>query len=385
MHLNECFEKRSAFSAVECIAADWFVKTKTIFYIPDDAYAGYTYLSEDIDYRSQPPQTVGGAINARQQQHHHSPHQRRHHAFVEAKEMSGLHHHHHHHFYHHNFNRSIAMQTNNGGQKLSSHAANVTSTLTPPNVNYHTSFTHMPLGGSQQTMTVPYMHPELGVPIPPLELPWFFAALCFSFTLGGVMKFYWLPRWTKHGGGVVNGQYQRHWFPYRAFALILILIQGPCSFFADYVHMTNESLWHMVDRWLACTSMALHLGEIICIYRFTRPIIYALYVGCTAIAVINFLKSQHAQASLDTDAFIFWHNCWHCFPLTLIAVCWLENVLNRRFGEYYPFELQRGEKGGVLLSSIAIEQVKSEVSTPSKSAQSLRRSRRLAGKHPPGL
>lgn len=199
------------------------------------------------------------------------------------------------------------------------------------------------------------------------------------------MKFYWLPRWTKHGGGVVNGQYQRHWFPYRAFALILILIQGPCSFFADYVHMTNESLWHMVDRWLACTSMALHLGEIICIYRFTRPIIYALYVGCTAIAVINFLKSQHAQASLDTDAFIFWHNCWHCFPLTLIAVCWLENVLNRRFGEYYPFELQRGEKGGVLLSSIAIEQVKSEVSTPSKSAQSLRRSRRLAGKHPPGL
>ena len=173
------------------------------------------------------------------------------------------------------------------------------------------------------------------------------------------MMLYWVPRWTTHGGGCVNGKYQRHWFPHRKFALVLILLQGPCSFLADYVHMTNISLWHVVDRWIASADMTLKIGELICMYRFTRPGIFVLYFACTATAIICFLKSQQAQSALDTDDFIFWHNCWHCFPLTLIVVCWFENVLNRRWGEYCHFEddndgLKRGESGGVLLSSIAM-------------------------------
>lgn len=332
MHLNECFDKVSAFSVAECIASDWFVKTKTIFYIPEDAYAGYSYLYDESGRM--------GSDNFGQQQYHSSnpgPH-RRHHAFVRAEEISGLHQHHYHYNYHHY--KSIIMQSNGDvDEKLSQPFSNITSALLPPEVNYyHTFFTAL---DSQQTtapITVPYIHPELGLPVPPLQLPWFFGALCFSFTFGGIMMLYWTPRWTKHGGGCVNGTYQRHWFPYQTFAWILILLQGPCSFFADYLHMTNVSYWHMVDRWLACFNMAFKLGELMCMYRFTRPVIFASYVGCTATAVVSFLKSQHAQSSLDTDGFIFWHNCWHCFPITLIVVCWFENVLNRSWGEYYHFK-----------------------------------------------
>jgi len=369
MHLNECFGKGSAFSAVECIASDWFVKTKTIFFIPDEAYAGYTYLYEE-------PGRIMGSNNIGQQQYHSSnsgAHRRRH-AFVQAKEISGLHQHHHHYNYHHN--RSIIMNNDVYG-KLSPPFSNITSTIVPPNLNYyHTNFTTL---DSQQTtalITVPYIHPELGLPVPPLQLPWFFGALCFSFTLGGIMKLYWTPRWTRHGGGCVNGTYQRHRFPYHTFAWVLILLQGPCSYFADYIHMTNVSYWHNVDRWLACTNMTLQLGELICMYRFTRPVVFASYIGCTAAAVISFLNSQHAQSALDTEGFIFWHNCWHCLPITLIVVCWFENVLNRRWGEYYHFKndnndiCKRGESGGVLLSEIAM------------SSKNLRRSRRLAGKQP---
>jgi len=376
MHLNECFEKGSAFSAVGCIASDWRGKSKTIFYIPDEAYAGYTYLYDMSDI--QPPQGMGPNNNIiRQQQQPASnlgAHHRRH-AFVQAKEISTLHQHHHH--YNHHQNRSIIMHNNEIVDEKLPYFSNVTSTIIPPNVNSHTSFTAI---DSQQQITapitVPYMHPELGLPVPPLHLPWFFGALCLSFTLGGIMKLYWTPTWTKLGGGCVNGKYQRHWFPYKTFAWLLILLQGPCSFFADYIHMTNVSLWHMVDRVLACANLAFHCGELICIYRFTRPGIFVSYLACTAIAVFSFLNSQHAQSALDTEGFVFWHNCWHCFPITLIVVCWFENVLNRRCGEYYHFKnddnesIKKGESGGVLLSEIAM------------SPKTLRRSRRIAGKQP---
>ena len=375
MHLNECFEKGSTFSTVECIASEWFVKSKTIFYIPDEAYAGYSYLYEDLRGSQPPPQGMGSNNNIRQQQFYSSnpgEHRRRQ-AFVHAKDMSSGLHQHHHHFNH--YNRSIIMLNNNVYEKLP-HVTNVTSTIIPPNVNYHT---HLPTLDSQQTsapITVPYMHPELGLPIPPLHLPWFFGALCFSFTLGGIMMLYWTPMWTKIGGGCVDGKYQRHWFPYRSFALSLILVQGPCSFLADYVHMTNTTLWHTVDRFLACANMALKLAELISMYRFPRPVIFASYIACTANAVFSFLNSQHSQSVLDTDGFIFWHNCWHCFPMTLIVVCWFENVLNRRWGQYYHFKnddndtVKRRESGGVLSSDIAM------------SSNNLRRSRRLAGEQP---
>lgn len=369
MHLNECFGKESALSAVECIASGWLVKSKTIFYIPDEAYAGYTYLYNDGP-DILPPQGMGLNNIARQQQQQQlssTPvaHHRRH-TFVQAKEVNSLHQHSRH--YNHLQNKSVMMHSNNYVDEKLPHVNNVTSTIIPPNVNYHVSFTSI-VSQQQVTapITVPYIHPELQLPVPPLILPWFFGALCLSFTLGGIMKLYWTPMWTKRGGDLVNGKHQRHWFPYHTFAWILILLQGPCSFFADYVNMSNISLWHVVDRWLACTNMAFQLGELICIYRFTRPVIFASYLACTAAAVVSFLNSQHAQCALDTEGFIFWHNCWHCFPITLIIVCWYENVLNRRWGEYYQFKNDDNEP------------IKKEESF---AVNKVRRSRRIAGMQP---
>ena len=356
MHLNECFGKESALSAVSCIATDWMGKSKTIFYIPDEAYAGYSYLYD---------QANGNQFQTRQSQQYSSNHaaHRRRHTFVHATEVSSLHHYHHQHYFQ---NRSVAVQ--NWDAK---------PTTIPPNIlNHNASLINL---GSQQhinaPITVPYMHPESGRPIPPLHLPWYFGALCFSFTLGGIIKLYWIPTWTRKGGGYAKGKYQRHWFPYLSFSWILALLQGPCSYFADYINMTNVSLWHLFDRLLACICMSLHLAETICSHRFTRPGIYLLSLACTAFAVFCFLKSQEAQIALDTDGFIFWHNMWHIFPFTSICVRWFEVTLDRRWGEYYQFKSdshcnQREGKDVVLLSEVAM--------TP----KTPRRSRRLAGKKP---
>ena len=78
-------------------------------------------------------------------------------------------------------------------------------------------------------MTIPYIHPHLKTPVPPLHLPWHFGALCWSFPLAGVMMLNLPQNWTLRRGCLVVGtrvdEHQRHWFPYRAFAWVLILSQ----------------------------------------------------------------------------------------------------------------------------------------------------------------
>ena len=156
MHLNECFGKESALSAVECIASGWLVKSKTIFYIPDEAYAGYTYLYNDGP-DILPPQGMG--LNNIARQHHQQlsstpvAHHRRH-TFVQAKEVNNLHQHQHSRHYNHLQNKSIMMNYD-VGEKLP-HVNNVTSTIIPPNVNFHASFTSII---SQQQVTAPITVP----------------------------------------------------------------------------------------------------------------------------------------------------------------------------------------------------------------------------------
>jgi hypothetical protein len=134
MHLDECYEEGSAFSVVKCIASE-FIKTKTIFYIPDEAYAGYTYLFEE---GSSQPQQGWAAGNIRQQQQQQqqqrSPNPGAHHmyAFVQAKEISDLHQHQHHHH-----NRNIMMHNICRHGKMSSFANVTNSTNLPDDMSYH--------------------------------------------------------------------------------------------------------------------------------------------------------------------------------------------------------------------------------------------------------
>jgi hypothetical protein len=78
-----------------------------------------------------------------------------------------------------------------------------------------------------QSCNQPYIHPQLNLPVPQIELPLYYGVLCWSFTLAGVVMLSLPPKWTlqQHDGGTTR----RHWFPYRIFAWILILWQVSLS------------------------------------------------------------------------------------------------------------------------------------------------------------
>lgn len=68
----------------------------------------------------------------------------------------------------------------------------------------------------------PYIHPQLNVPVPQIQLPLYYGALCWSFTVAGVVMLSLPPNWTINQQ---DGKKTRHSFPYRIFAWILILWQ----------------------------------------------------------------------------------------------------------------------------------------------------------------
>lgn len=129
--------------------------------------------------------------------------------------------------------------------------------------------------------------------------------------------------------------------------------------------------------------MASELVKLIALRPYTRPLIYTLYLTCCAAAVFCFIKSQEAQETLNAEGFIFWHNGWHAYPIAEAIVYFIEIALNWRWGEHYSFEecevgddekeectYKRGERGGILLSTIAMSQLKASHSdtTPEKGA-----------------
>ena len=166
----ECFTQPSLLSAAQCIQSEFLLKTRTNFYIPKDAYVGYSYLNEELPHNAQ---------------HHHRPH-----LFVAAEPtLEGLHAH---------------QWQQHQSQVFPSFNASDDPTLFLSRLNHV----------KPSAITIPYIHPYLQRPVPPLILPKYFGALCFSFTFGGIMMLYWIPKWTRG-----------HWFPYRLFAWILILFQ----------------------------------------------------------------------------------------------------------------------------------------------------------------
>lgn len=227
---------------------------------------------------------------------------------------------------------------------------------------------YLPQPSFYAPMTVPYVHPRLNAPVPPLHLPKYFGALCLSFSLGGAVMLWWPPKWVLCGGGRARGRragYHRHPFPYRSFAFILMLVQGPCSFLADYIHMTNISIWHAIDRFLACILMVFELAKLIVMRPYTRPLVYLAYLGCCGGAVFCFRESQASQETLDAQGFVFWHSGWHCYAVFATLVRTVEIYLNKNWGEYYNFDhaveretekcgSKRGGRSVILLSTIAM-------------------------------
>ncbi len=124
--------------------------------------------------------------------------------------------------------------------------------------------------------------------------------------------------------------------------------------------MTNISPWHPIDRFLACILMSMELVRILVMRAYTRPLIYILYLTCCGVAIFCFFKSQEAQKSLNADGFVFWHNGWHCYPITVSIVHLLDCYLNRRWAEYCYFDCdvddERADSSGCEQEGILVTQ-----------------------------
>jgi predicted membrane channel-forming protein YqfA (hemolysin III family) len=160
-----------------------------------------------------------------------------------------------------------------------------------------------------------------------LLLPWWYGVCCWNFALGGALMLWMEPTWT-----------DRHkTFPYRTMAYLLMGVQSPLSFLADYCHMTRDSYWHVVDRGTAVLLMILEvikfgivMRDSIRHWRWTpnphaMPLpLVILYAMALMFAVYSFEQSTQAQTSLDHQGFVQWHTLWHLFPLLASAIVGLD-------------------------------------------------------------
>lgn len=113
--------------------------------------------------------------------------------------------------------------------------------------------------------------------------------------------------------------------------LFIISYLAPLSFAADYLSMTDDTYIHTVDRLLACPMMVFELCKALTMRRHVRLATFGLYMASVAVAIGSFVKSSQAQEHVDADAFIFWHNCWHVYPLLVSVVMGFDYFL---LGEY---------------------------------------------------
>mmetsp|Transcript_699 Transcript_699/g.1010 ORF Transcript_699/g.1010 Transcript_699/m.1010 type:complete len:297 (-) Transcript_699:710-1600(-) len=196
---------------------------------------------------------------------------------------------------------------------------------------------------------------------------WWFGALCWSFTVGGLVMLATKPRWTEDSR-----------FPYLTFAFLLIFVQGPLAFTADYMNMTNDSLWHAVDRFMATPLMAFEVLKIVAMYPHVRTGTYVAYVLACCAAVASFLNSQMAQSAHDADSFVIWHNMWHAYPLVGSVIMMFDLYV---LGEY-DAAAEAGKKAATthcsdsphpkLLSTVVMEHTAVPPASPARGAEKLR-------------
>ena len=173
------------------------------------------------------------------------------------------------------------------------------------------------------------------------QLPWYFGLLCWSYAIGGIVMLATRPQWTRNSK-----------FPFLSFAWLLIFIQAPLSFTADYMHLMLRSDFHWIDRLLACPLMALEVCKIITMYPHTRSFFFATYCAATCFAVYSFLQSSAAQDAHDFERFVFWHNCWHVYPLLVAALQLFDTFVLADYG--YVYSLSNNPNPN-LLSSLLME------------------------------
>ncbi len=84
--------------------------------------------------------------------------------------------------------------------------------------------------------------------------------------------------------------------------------------------MTNDSIFHVIDRFMANINLSIQIWRVCALYHYARPGVFYCQLGAITFAIFCFMNSQDAQIDKDADAFIFWHNFWHTFPFFGIII-----------------------------------------------------------------
>lgn len=143
-----------------------------------------------------------------------------------------------------------------------------------------------------------------------------FAGLCFSYTLGGLSMLFMRPKW-----------YRECSFPWIFNGVLLAAVQGPISFLADYVNMCNDSVWHVIDRFLALSNLGITFWKLSALYKYARPSRFYFEIASITFAIVCFILSQDAQEARDKESFVFFHNLWHCYPFACILIHTVDEVI----------------------------------------------------------
>jgi len=178
----------------------------------------------------------------------------------------------------------------------------------------------------------------------------YFGALCFNFSIGGVVMLVNKPKWAE----------KKSSFPYHFFAYMLIFVQGPLSFTADYMNMTNDSIHHVLDRFLACPLTFLELCKIITMYQHLHTSTFLLYFVAFVFALFSFARSQLAQSRYDSHGFLVWHSLWHMYPIVATAISFYDKHTHLDATDTLMVEKKEETKKNVLLSDVVMQSVKAK-------------------------
>ena len=138
-------------------------------------------------------------------------------------------------------------------------------------------------------------------------------------------------------------------------SLIVARAPAPLSFAADYLSMTDDTYIHTADRLLACPMMVFELCKALTMMPHVRWGTFGLYVASVATAIYSFVQSSQAQEHVDADAFIFWHNCWHVYPLLVSVIMGFDYFV---LGEYDRGEAAVANAANAAASGEGVDVVK---------------------------
>lgn len=86
------------------------------------------------------------------------------------------------------------------------------------------------------------------------------------------------------------------------------------------MNLTNDSIYHVLDRSFACINVFFECGKMLCIYNNVGFEICCCYFANLSFGLFCFMNSQDAQMNSSPDLFIFWHTLWHVYPLIYTVI-----------------------------------------------------------------